>query len=802
MRLLIYILLSASFIVILAAGCVGNSITTSPDADLENPVSASISDQDGRMIWGIWEITIDPVTLEAQAVPFRAAGFHANVRKFLEEGPCTTCLALVPPIVPKPYGMDVDIRITHPFPGQTYFNGFDVRGIIILDGEYQFPNMGLRSTHAASGGPALLNPDGYARIFNAVEYTMPGIFGYSQGKLVNADWGLPMNTLNAFRAYYSDGQGDEAGGRRGFLAGDSVTRTYEIQVGQTLPFKFWYAIDASWAKPTGSEPYDYSDFPPEANCSEAYRFDISVMSGELYTEGGSVTIGVDIYDHQGHVAPWSVMYEAPECMMASAIIYADPGWIDGDVAHWDFNVTNMLGGLSPGDGAELIVGYGNNTPDPFLGNVRGYDRFTIPVSEGPEAPVVISIDPDWGVQDGAVDNAEIFGENFIDGCTVMLQKTGQPAIDGMDVVFIDDQNIACDFNLLGAELGLWDVVVTNPGDVSGMLEDGFEVLEPSGCNGALHSNYLGTGDFSGGTHMGAPDAVFVHDTGTDSDGEFLGYISGFAGTVVATYIIDTLTPEDGHPLGTGWGNPQPGSWPVPISIDVSEEYGQFFIVWSTNESLVEVWEAEDGKLAGSTDAAGGGRVFSIDTDGSGGFWCGYYPEIGFAPGIKHFVPDGPQPGTLVEETSDTFLLPEAWGTPHELAVIPGERLLVLSGSQQGRIRMYDISSSPPVYVGDINNLFSDSLKFDAYPIKPCDMDIDWSNPDVAHCRIVVMGRLDSGGTELLKIDTDLTIWAGPISIPSKQYHTMAINPDTGDIAMWPAESAPGEYALIEQPAGW
>jgi len=764
--------------------------------------SASPDPSQGRTLWGIWEIAVNPRTLTAEVSPVRHGAFHANVRKFLEESPCSNCLKVVPPILPKPYGLDVTIAITHPFAGATDLMGFDVRGIIMLQGEYSFPNLGCVTTRIPGDGFALRNPDGYTPIFNAADYTKPGILGYSKGKMVPPIWGDPLDTLNAFKAYYSAGQSEDEGGRRAFFSGDQVTRTYEIQVTPGLPFKFWYAVDASWEPPVGDPPYDVSDFPPSANCPETYRFDFEVLSGELYPAGGSVVVGVDIWDHQGWQGPYTLWVEAPECTNTATVIAEDPLSIDGEKAHWEIPITNELGGLDPSLGAELLVVCANNSDDPFNGPIHGYGRFTIPVGAGPN-PIVTSVDPYQGEQGSALDNVEIKGENFVNGCTAHLEKAGETDINGFDIVFINSQDITADLSLAGAALGLWDVVVTNPGGAFGTLQDGFEVIEPSGCNSNLHQDYLGTGDFSGGTHMEAWDSLFVHDTGTLTDGEFLGYISGFAGTVVVTYNIDTLTPVDGHPLGPGWGNPHLGSWPVPYSIDVAEETGRFFIAWNDTEAIVEVWEAAAGKLAGQTDASNDGHVYCLDTDGSGGFWDAYFPNAGFACGIKHFLPDGPQPGTLVEKTEDHIMLPEAWGVPQEVICIPDQTLLVLTGLDRGKIRAYDITSSPPVLADETSGIFSGDLAFGTYPDKSCDMVADWSDPDFAQCRIVVFGNLDSGGVELVKIGTDLTIWEGPVSINSHHYQAIDLNPNTGDIALWPdVDGSPGEYALIEKPAGW
>jgi hypothetical protein len=698
--------------------------------------------------------------------------------------------------------MDVTIALRHPFPGDSFHDGFDVRGIVMLQGDYGFPNMGYTTTRAATGGWALLNPDGYTTIFNAQDYTLPGIRGYSRGKMIPPSWPVPTNTLNAFRAFYSPGQSEDDGGRRGFQSGDEIQRVYQIQTVSAQPIRFWYAVDASWVPPTGPEPYDFDDFPTSANCPEAYRFDFSVVSGELNPTGGSIKIGVAIWDHQGWQPPYQLNVEAPECSNAGMVTTEPPIWISGDRAYWEFTIPNDLGGLDPALGAELLVVANNNDDDPLTGPIQAAGRFTMPVTPASGKPVVYSIDPNFGIQGGGVDNAHIIGDKFQPGCIARLAKSGEPDVVATDFVYQDSQNVLGDFNLTGAALGKWDVVVENFAPGMGVLPEGFLVLPPSECNKALHENYLGAGDFGGGTNMPASDDCFVHNTGTDADGELMGYISGFAGTVVTTYMVDTTTPSNGHGFtGGGWGNPHILSWPVPNSIDIAEESGRFFIAWSDTPSIVEVW-AYDGKLKGETDASNNGTVYCLDTDGHGGFWDGYFPEYGFAPGIKHFTPDGPDPGTLVEEPADAFTLPETWGTPFEIVCIPDDTILILTGSNGGTISAYYISVSPSEYKGSIDHIFSGDLDFGGKQSKPCDMEADWSDPAYAHCRIIVWGNLASGGGELVRIDTDLNILAGPVSVPG-HYESMTINPHTLGVTLWPERGGSGgSYALVEVPPGW
>ncbi len=175
-----------------------NPASPGEDASPADTVAGQRTITSGRSLWGVWEVAIDPVTLRAGITPVRFANFHANVRQFVEESPCTNCLSIVPPIVPQLYGLDVNLSLTHPFPRLSYYTGFDVRGIVMLEGDYRFPALRLTTTRAPAGGWALRNPDGYTPMFNALDYTLPGVLGYSRGRMVPPTWLNPTNTLNAF----------------------------------------------------------------------------------------------------------------------------------------------------------------------------------------------------------------------------------------------------------------------------------------------------------------------------------------------------------------------------------------------------------------------------------------------------------------------------------------------------------------------------------------------------------------------------------------------------------------------------
>jgi hypothetical protein len=138
-----------------------------------------------------------------------------------------------------------------------------------------------------------------------------------------------------------------------------------------------------------------------------------------------------------------------------------------------------------------------------------------------EAPRVDSITPDSETNDGVVHITNLAGANFQTGATVRLTRVGEPDINATNVVVVNAAQITCDFDLTGAAVGLWDVVVTNPDDRSGTLPGGFTVeaapprvdsITPiSGTNdGVVHITNLAGANFQAGatvelTRVGEPD---------------------------------------------------------------------------------------------------------------------------------------------------------------------------------------------------------------------------------------------------------------------------------------------------------
>jgi C1A family cysteine protease len=94
---------------------------------------------------------------------------------------------------------------------------------------------------------------------------------------------------------------------------------------------------------------------------------------------------------------------------------------------------------------------------------------------GPPAPVVTSITPSSGTDDGVVSITNLAGNHFRSGASVKLTMAGQADILATGVTVVSASKITCQFDLTGRALGLWDVVVTNPDSQSGSLADGFRI---------------------------------------------------------------------------------------------------------------------------------------------------------------------------------------------------------------------------------------------------------------------------------------------------------------------------------------
>ncbi len=128
----ITIFVMAGVLALATFGCSGGK---SPVAPPGLPVAPDRSSEtEGHVIWGAWDFTIDPVSLEVKVEPMRSAGNHFNVTSFVMPPTCADCIHMDV--------LDVDlakslfsVRIMLKNP--TALTGYDVRGIVFLKGAQQ-----------------------------------------------------------------------------------------------------------------------------------------------------------------------------------------------------------------------------------------------------------------------------------------------------------------------------------------------------------------------------------------------------------------------------------------------------------------------------------------------------------------------------------------------------------------------------------------------------------------------------------------------------------------------------------------
>jgi len=285
---------------------------TNPITPGDPYVKQATADQLARYLWGYYEFRYDPVENEVEVVPMRVATDHWNTLKWLDSGPCTTCVT-VTGVSNSGYGTKLfDVRVTHPFPTAN-LTGFDVRGIAMFDGSYEWVDLGLYSPDRTQGDGELVNADGYTTLYHgATAGSGPGGFqGYYEGKFASDT--VPGAQLNGFKRLSST---IPSNSRNMFLAGTQVTETFDIDMPDS-DFIFGYAVDASWVPADNIPVTDpETDFPAEANCFEPWRIDIQVnpIGLGLTDAGGSAEVVIDVYDYQGESSHGDCMFHFPALM--------------------------------------------------------------------------------------------------------------------------------------------------------------------------------------------------------------------------------------------------------------------------------------------------------------------------------------------------------------------------------------------------------------------------------------------------------------------------------------------------------
>jgi hypothetical protein len=307
MRYQTILIVIAVFAFSVIAGCSSGDIPTTPS----NHEISSDAGAGSHTCLGLWQFVIDPVNKSIDMVPLRSEQLHMNGLAFMEP-PVGQSLAIDQIVEMTSDEVTVDIRFSHPYPGLTFACAFDVCGILISHGSTYFP-LSTELYFPDEGDVQLLNPDGYTRWWNPVEFPPnPTVRhqGYIDGLMgrPNAVAGFDA-TLNGYKYFSSDLADPESplteldpSLRGAFVPGTSCVRRYRIGFSPgSLVFN--YAVDASWATPANMpDPVIPDDFPYSANRPEPYRIEIQNLNNTLTYDpdsgmaDGEATMSVYVYD--------------------------------------------------------------------------------------------------------------------------------------------------------------------------------------------------------------------------------------------------------------------------------------------------------------------------------------------------------------------------------------------------------------------------------------------------------------------------------------------------------------------------
>jgi len=548
-------------------GCSGGSDPVA--ADMSSHLTPDISrvSSSSRILWGVYEVTLDPISGTAEVIAPRSAEFTCNVTNFLQPPMSTHLIDII--IDEQLTDFDTGyvvchVSLSHPFPWEKKFRGFDVRGIVMGGGSDGL-DYDQHMIHAGENDLTLLNADGYTRWWNASEFiTYGNLFGYIQGKLATPDF-HPSATLNAYK-YFADSidKNDEVDpdpetrGTFGTVPGTN-TRIYELQfpMDNGLPeYRFAYAVDASWydPDPSGGPYFPVDSFPPEANMAEAFNVRVTdAGSTAWYVDenhnGGYLVLDIEVFDWQMPYNPDGIAGEVGTI------------WLDGDIVEQPVNLLDNAEILPGGEVSgifRVIMDELNLThegeydfwlvvessmPDTYEpqipqstipyswpnGNLSAYFRSSVIVTDiQPQmVPVVSAITPDEGIINSSVPTT-VFGSYFAEGAQVSLEQAdaGQPFVVNAtgEMTYSDGTKISCTLDLTGAPTGLYDVIVVNPSEMEGVLEDGFTATSIGSIIYVDSSNttgpYYGTENYPFSTissalnYTGAGSSIWVDDSDT------------------------------------------------------------------------------------------------------------------------------------------------------------------------------------------------------------------------------------------------------------------------------------------------
>jgi len=328
----------------------------------------------------------------------------------------------------------------------------------------------------------------------------------------------------------------------------------------------------------------------------------------------------------------------------------------------------------------------------------------------------------------------------------------------------------------------------------------------SECPKGVHSVCFGEGEFLpfGNWLNLQTDAAIL--TQGDYTGEFIMFGNGFAGSMMGSYYIGDLGPNESHGLvglvGVG----------APSSLDVSPVYGNIFLVMPYDNTEIKIYRSDAAGLP-SVMTPNGAPVNSLDVTPDEDIW--FIEQDGAACYLHHAVAIAEWSWAVVKDDSQQ-ILSELPSTPQVFDLIyePNtQRLYIYHNAANGSITVYDASQAgPPTEIPALSKQaiwgYSGPLKiFDgAYFFAGADIELDNVDADLSDCRIVVFANFELGGSSVMKFDADMNV-LDTASIDNGPFLTFAISIDPNltlrRLVFLPlTQLYEDNYFLFDPPADW
>jgi len=143
-------------------GCSAGQSPVTPGTDPSLTGQNSIS-HTNRTVWGYWNIRIEQGSNPVNILPNRDAELHLNIVSLLEVSPCNNCLSISNVSILPDNILQCDFQLKHPFTDAPNLTGFDVRAVLVTDGDTLFESNDLLASLNGSN-PCFIQSQRYARM--------------------------------------------------------------------------------------------------------------------------------------------------------------------------------------------------------------------------------------------------------------------------------------------------------------------------------------------------------------------------------------------------------------------------------------------------------------------------------------------------------------------------------------------------------------------------------------------------------------------------------------------------------------